>query len=114
MNGNGRFAERIKAERAKHGLSATDLANKLQIQKTRVSMWETKGIVPRQEMLFKLCDLFDVSSDYLLGNDKLDGKNPKNQTLYTIQRGLDKLSAPDLEKAQDILKAAFREAFKGV
>jgi len=114
MNGNERFAERIRAEREKRGLSATALANELNIQKTRVSMWETKGIVPRQEMLFKVCGLFNVSVDYILGNDQTVAKNPRNLTISSIQRGLDKLSAPDLEKAQDILKAAFKEAFKGV
>ena len=90
MNGNRVFAERIKAEREKMGLSTTDLAKKLGVQKTRISMWETNGTVPRQEMLFKLCELFNVSADYLLGNDRTDGKNPKNETICSIQRGLDK------------------------
>lgn len=114
MNGNEIFAGRVKAEREKLGLSSTDLAGKLGVQKTRVSMWETKGTVPRQEVLFKLCDLFNVSADYLLGNDKTDGKNPKNETIYSIQRGLDKLSETQLETAQNILKAAFQDAFGGV
>lgn len=114
MNGNGVFAERIKAEREKMGLSTTDLAKKLGVQKTRISMWETNGTVPRQDMLFKLCELFNVSADYLLGNDRTDGKNPKNETICSIQRGLDKLSATDLQTAQNILKAAFKDAFEGV
>ena len=113
MTGNKIFAERVKAERTKQGYSTTALANKLNIQKTRVSMWETNGTVPRQEMLLKVCGLFNVSADYLLGNDKTDGQNPKNLTICSIQRGLNKLSESDLEKAQDILKAAFKEAFKG-
>ncbi len=114
MNGNEIFAERVKAEREKMGISATELASKLKIQKTRVSMWETNGTVPRQDMLMKLCDFFNVSLDYLLGNDKLDGKNPKNETISSIQRGLDKLSAADLQIAQNILQAAFKDAFGGV
>ena len=56
MNGNKTFAERVKAQREKIGLSSTELATKLGIQKTRVSMWETNGTVPRQDMLFKVCD----------------------------------------------------------
>ena len=114
MNGNEIFAERVKAEREKKGLSTTQLAERLGIQKTRVSMWETNGTVPRQDMLFKLCGFFDVSADYLLGNDKTDGRNPKNETISSIQRGLDKLSATDLETAQNILKAAFKDAFGGI
>ncbi|MCI5473201.1 MAG: helix-turn-helix domain-containing protein [Spirochaetia bacterium] len=114
MNGNEIFAERVKAEREKKGLSATELAEKFNIQKTRVSMWETNGTVPRQDMLMKLCDFFNVSVDYLLGYDRTDGKNPKNETISSIQRGLDKLSATDLQTAQNILKAAFKDAFGGV
>ena len=113
MNGNEVFAERVKIEREKKKLSATDLAKSLGIQKTRVSMWETQGTVPRPEMLFKLCDFFGVSADYLLGNDKADRKNPRNETIYSIQRGLDKLSEADLETAQNMLRAVFKDAFGG-
>lgn len=111
--GNKFFAERIKAEREKKNLSTTELATKLGIQKTRVSMWETNGTVPRQEMLIKLCDFFNVSIDYLLGNDKVDLENPRNVTMNAIQRGLDKLNESDLEKAHDVLSAIFDKTFGG-
>ena len=114
MNGNKTFAERVKAQREKMGLSSTELASKLDIQKTRVSMWETNGTVPRQEMLFKVCKFFNVSADYLLGNDRTDGKNPKNKTISSIQRVLEQLSPTDLQTAQNILKAAFKDAFGGI
>ena len=104
----------MKAQREKMGLSSTELASKLDIQKTRVSMWETNGTVPRQEMLFKVCKFFNVSADYLLGNDRTDGKNPKNKTISSIQRGLEQLSPTDLQTAQNILKAAFKDAFGGI
>ena len=113
MTGNATFAERIRAERKKRGLTITALAKELNIQKTRVSMWETNGTVPRQDVFVNLCNYFSVSADYLLGNDKEIQKNIKNITLYSIQRGLDKLGPEDLEKAQKILNAAFEEAFKG-
>lgn len=113
MNGNEIFAQRIKSEREKKKLTTTELAKTLGIQKTRVSMWETNGTVPRQDMLLKLCDFFSVSADYLLGNDKTDGQNPKSETICSIQRGLNNLCDTDLETAQNILKAAFRDAFGG-
>lgn len=113
MAGNKIFAERVKAEREKKGLSTTKLAENLGVQKTRVSMWENNGVIPRQDMLLNLCKYFNVTSDYLLGNDKITGKNPKNEKIGSIQRGLDKLNETDLETAQNILRAAFKDAFGG-
>lgn len=111
--GNTTFAERIKAMREKHNLTTTDLAKKLNISKTRVSMWETSGTVPRQDVLFKLCELFDVSSDYLLGNDKTDGNNPRNAKINSIQRLLVTLNENELDKAENLLNIAFDKKFEG-
>lgn len=110
--GNTKFAERIKAERLKRKLGQEELAKALGIQKTRVCMWETQGTVPRQDVLLKLCDFFSVSADYLLGNDEI-GNNPAEETFNQLQRGFSKLDPDDLEKAKNILKAAFGEAFGG-
>ena len=109
------FAERVKAMREKQNLTVTQLAAKLGIQKTRISMWETNGTVPRQEMLLKLCNLFNVSADYLLGNDRTDGGNPHNEKIYSIQRLLDTLNDSELDKAKDILNASTEvRSFTGI
>ena len=111
MSGNTIFSARIKALKKAKNLSTTQLAEKLGIQKTRVSMWETNGTVPRQDMLFKLCDFFGVSADYLLGNDKVDNQNPKNDVINSIQRALNNMNDEELNKAHNILKAVFEEKF---
>lgn len=111
--GNSKFSERIKAERIKRNLGQEELAKALGIQKTRVCMWETQGTVPRQDVLLKLCDFFNVSADYLLGNDG-KGSNPTDETINQLQRGFSKLNPEDLEKAKNILKAAFSDAFGGI
>lgn len=111
--GNEVFAERVKALREKKGLSGTELAARLGIQKTRVSMWETNGTVPRQDMLLRLCDFFNVSADYLLGNDRADGQNPRNSRIHSIQRLLNNLDDGELDKAENILNAVFDRTFGG-
>lgn len=111
--GNAVFAERVKALREKKGLSSTKLAEKLGIQKTRVSMWETNGTVPRQEMLLQLCEFFNVSADYLLGNDRTDGNNPRNSRIHAIQRLLNNLNDGELDKAENVLNAIFDRTFGG-
>lgn len=107
MEGNKIFAERVKAEKEKHNLTTTQLAEKLGINKSRISMWETNGTIPRQDMLLKLCTLFNVSSDYLLGNEV----DMKSEQISSIQRKLSKLNPTALEKANNILDAAFAEIF---
>lgn len=110
--GNKKFAERIRAERLKKNLSQEELAKRLGIQKTRISMWETQGTVPRQDMLLTLCEFFGVSADYLLGNDE-KGENPESEKIFSIQRNLSKLSPSELDTANDMLKAVFKKAFGG-
>ncbi len=111
MTGNTIFAGRIKKLREEKGLSTTELAKSLDIQKSRVSMWETNGTVPRQDMLLKLCKFFNVTTDFLLGNDDLNAQNPRNEKIYSIQRALSNMDDSDLEKAQNLLLAVFKDKF---
>ena len=107
--GNEKFSERVRLEREKMHLTQESLAQKLGIQKTRVCMWETNGVVPRQDVLLKLCELFGVGTDYLLGNDGIT-KNPVNKKINSIQRMLVDLNPAELETAEAILKAAFKKS----
>lgn len=107
--GNEKFSERVRLEREKKGLTQEALARELGIQKTRVCMWETNGVVPRQDVLLRLCALFDVGTDYLLGNDGIT-ENPVNKKINSIQRMLVDLNPAELETAEAILKAAFKKS----
>lgn len=106
--GNSKFSERVRREREKLSLTQEALAKELGVQKTRVCMWETNGVVPRQDVLLKLCGLFGVSADYLLGNDGI-AKNPAKTKINSIQRLLVDLNPTELEMAEAILKAAFKK-----
>ncbi len=107
--GNKKFSERVKAERKKKNLTQEAVAQRRGIQSTRVCMWETNGVVPRQDMLLKLCELFDVGTDYLLGNDGIT-ENPVNKKINSIQRMLVDLNPAELETAEAILAAAFKKS----
>lgn len=107
--GNKKFSERVKLEREKKHLTQEALAQKLGIQKTRVCMWETNGVVPRQDVLLKLCKFFGVGTDYLLGNDEITD-NPATIKINSIQRMLVDLNPAELETAEAILKAAFKKS----
>ena len=53
------------------GWSQVILANKLSVTKQTVSNWENNNIQPSIDMLVKLSDIFSVSTDYLLGREKI-------------------------------------------
>ena len=46
------------------------LADKLGVKKQSISNWENDNIRPSVEMLEKIADFFDVSTDYLLGREE--------------------------------------------
>lgn len=59
--------ENIKKLRLQYGFSQVELANKLNVSKQCISNWESDNILPSIAMLVKMADLFNVSTDYLLG-----------------------------------------------
>ena len=105
------FSTRVKELREKSGLSMGQLAKQLGVTKSRVNMWENNGTVPRMNVLVELAKFFNVSTDYLLGNDDASNLSLNNARLSTLQRNLGKLSEADLEKAEGMLKAVFMEIF---
>lgn len=110
--GNEIFASRIKKLRTDKKLTLDGLANELNINKSRIGMWENNGTVPRDDVLIELSKYFDVSIDYLLGNEKMEDKKPDSQRLQYLQRGLGKLDEGRLEKAEKMLSVMFDDIFE--
>lgn len=63
MDKNNRFY----LARIKKGLSQTEVADILGLNKTAVSKWEGNKTFPDPEVLIKVVDLYQVTADYLLG-----------------------------------------------
>ena len=63
------YSERIKTLRIKHNYSQQRLADLLNVNKQTVSQYERGVRFPSKENLEALCDVFNVSSDYLIGRD---------------------------------------------
>lgn len=55
----------IAAERARHGLTIGDFADKLNVTRKTVYNWDRAGKIPANK-LEEMADLFGVSIDYLL------------------------------------------------
>ena len=61
------FGERLKSIRLENGLNQKQVAQKLEISATCYAGYEQDYRQPDLKMLTKICILFDISSDYLLG-----------------------------------------------
>lgn len=66
------LGEKIKELRLSFSLSQVELGNKIGVSKQCISNWENENIVPSIEMLIKLANTFNVSTDYLLELNKSD------------------------------------------
>lgn len=61
------IGERLAEVRKDHNDRQADLAEKLHVTLYTVRSWEQEKSAPSHEMLVKICRLYQVSSDYLLG-----------------------------------------------
>ena len=67
------FGERLRALRREKNLTQEQLAEKIDLVKSSICAYEKNAKYPSVEVLIKLCQFFNVSSDYLLGlSDKLE------------------------------------------
>lgn len=64
-----KIPERIRDIRDKNGLTQEELAQKMSITRSSVNAWEMGISMPSPENLVRLSDIFNVSTDYILGVD---------------------------------------------
>ncbi len=70
------FGRKLCKLRKDNNLTQKQLADKLEITKATVSAYETNAKYPSIEVLIKISNIFNVSSDYLLGfSEKTEFQN---------------------------------------
>lgn len=67
----------IKELRKQKHLTQKDLAKLMHVSQQTIGAWETERAIPGSDTLALLANLFNVSTDYLLG------RNPKENDLKT-------------------------------
>lgn len=72
------FSIRFKETRIKRGISQGAMADEMGYNRSAVCDWETRGKEPSFDVLLKICDILNVSADYLLGRDKKQTKYLSN------------------------------------
>lgn len=101
------LGSRIKNLRDKHDLSQKRVAQALKISNTQLSRYESGDRRPDPEMIRKIADYFDVSTDYLLGRS--DDPSPCKSDLPSKSIAQE---FPDLADIDPILLRRFVETIK--
>ena len=106
------LGKRIRMLRNACGLTQDELASDLFVSRTGISNYETNKRTPDVEMLKKLCERFNVSMNYLLGNTSLeDEKNALDKATTEIKLYLTKDGHLDLSGTPPIVKIFIVELY---
>ena len=103
------FMNRIKQLRKANGMTQDDLAKKLHLKRSVVSKYETGAVPLTDRLIVQLSDLFDVSSDYLLDNEKQtpQSEEPELQDLLSELKDMFANVPPDkYGKFKNLLQSA--------
>lgn len=114
------FALRLKTLRQKQGYTQAQLAELLGISTSAVGMYEQGRREPDNTLLKKICEVFSVSTDYLLGHN--EGPREVESALEDLRGRLKEsgglmfkgtvLSDEDTEKLFDAMKLAAKIMLK--
>ena len=70
------FGENLKILRKQRGLSQEELAARLHVVRQTISKWELNQSSPDLDLIVKLSELFEVSTDYLIKGIELNSDKP--------------------------------------
>ena len=92
------FGEILQDLRKIKSMSQSDLAKQLNIHITTVKNWESSACLPDAKNLCALADLFNVTTDRLLGRDHADiitlddlNSAERKQVIHIVQAYIDTL-----------------------
>jgi transcriptional regulator with XRE-family HTH domain len=100
------LGQRLKQLRASKSINQIQLAQELGVNQGTVGKWETDTRKPDVETLKRLADYFDVTMDYLLGEEACDPK------IVLLTRDLNRVPEQDREFLLDNLKNTMDIYFK--
>ena len=79
-----KFSDRLKLLRAQQDLTQQALANRLEISKSSVNMYERGEREPGFQTLEAIADLFNVDMDYLLGKSDIPNRSAAENDAHLI------------------------------
>lgn len=101
------FGNRLRELRITKGLTQQQLADTIKLSKANVSKYEADLVEPNLDTLRLLSEFFNVSIDYLLGQEKIKvahDEPPLSQDLQDLLTVSFDLSREDLQKVREYVE----------
>ena len=76
------FSKRLSLLLEKHDMTQKDLSVKIGVTEATISRYFSNTVNPRMDLVNKIAKLFDVSVDYLVGNDDMMNNDNEYKELY--------------------------------
>ncbi len=97
------------------GVSPSRAAEACGINRSNVSNWKNNGYTPRGDALQRIADYFNISTDYLLGNDQKEKPaeidEPTDVQYRIISRNAKKMTPEQRQKLIDMARIVMGEEF---
>lgn len=109
------FYDLFKSLCDKKGVSVSKACIEMGLSRSIAAKWKNTRTNPSAEVLPKIAQYFNVSTDYLLGNEpsnfSSESQKPVDRDIRRIERARQNMTERDKKKMMDILKASFDEYF---
>ncbi|MBO5969523.1 MAG: helix-turn-helix transcriptional regulator [Clostridia bacterium] len=103
------FAIRLKTLRQSMNLTQPQLAERIGVSRSAISMYELGSREPDFETLEAIADFFNVDMNYLVGGENVD----TDESLIILNRNARNLSPEDRKKLLDVAKTIFGDTWGG-
>ena len=109
------FYDRFVALCKEQGIAQSKAVQIIGLNRSAITKWKT-GSTPNGETVKKLADLFGVTADYLLGNEKENDTAPyiedDSEEFIILNRAAKKMTPENRKKLLEMIKIMFAEDFK--
>ncbi|MEC5229979.1 hypothetical protein BSBH6_00167 [Bacillus subtilis] len=113
-----RMGLRIRELRKQINLSQEALAERLEMKRTNIANYEAGRVVPPGNIILQLAEIFEVTTDYLLGrsDNPKEKNNLLDDNLRQIQRAKTRLKndadRERMDRMVEMIKLSFVDAFE--
>jgi transcriptional regulator with XRE-family HTH domain len=106
------LGNRILDLRKKKNWSQTDLANAVGITYAQIGRYETKGAQPSAEVLKKIANALDTTTDYLMYGDKDEKTRAALEDTELLQqfKEVEKMSNEDKKTLKNVIDAFIKRS----
>lgn len=107
------IGDRVKKARIAKNLSQSDLAVKLDVSYVSISGYENGNRIPSVEKLIKLCEILDLTPNYVLGYEKMYiSENEESYKVHLSDTEIEFIK--EIRKKQNLYKKIMAEPIRSV